>query len=219
MPTRRLALAATAVAALIALPAHAQTEIQWWHSMGGALGEWVNDLAKEFNASQTAYKVTPTFKGSYDESMTAAIAAFRAGNAPAILQVFEVGTATMMASKGAIKPVAEVMKQAGVNFDPKAYVPAVAGYYTAPNGQMLSFPFNSSTTVFHYNKDAFKNVYIQEVLADVPGADDVQGRRHQKPAPGWLRYCSSSGVEARPRMGLRCGKRPKRAITPRWRCA
>ena len=77
MPTRRLALAATAVAALIALPAHAQTEIQWWHSMGGALGEWVNDLAKEFNASQKDYKVVPTFKGSYDESMTAAIAAFR----------------------------------------------------------------------------------------------------------------------------------------------
>lgn len=156
MPNRRLALAATAVAALIALPAHAQTEIQWWHSMGGALGEWVNDLAKEFNASQTAYKVTPTFKGSYDESMTAAIAAFRAGNAPDILQVFEVGTATMMASKGAIKPVGEVMKGAGVPFDPSAYVPAVAGYYTAPNGQMLSFPFNSSTPVLHYNKDAFK---------------------------------------------------------------
>ena len=152
----RLSMAAAALAAAFALPAHAQTEIQWWHSMGGALGEWVNDLAKEFNASQKQYKIVPTFKGSYDESMTAAIAAFRAGNAPHILQVFEVGTATMMASKGAIKPVAEVMKQAGVAFDQNAYIPAVAGYYTAPNGQMLSFPFNSSTTVFHYNKDAFK---------------------------------------------------------------
>jgi sn-glycerol 3-phosphate transport system substrate-binding protein len=88
--------------------------------------------------------------------MTAAIAAFRAGNAPHILQVFEVGTATMMASKGAIVPVGKVMSDAGLKFDPSAYVPAVAGYYTAPNGQMLSFPFNSSTTVFHYNKDAFK---------------------------------------------------------------
>ena len=134
----------------------AQTEIQWWHSMGGALGEWVNDLAKEFNASQKDYRVVPTFKGSYDESMTAAIAAFRAGNAPHILQVFEVGTATMMASKNAIKPAAEVMKEAGLGFDPNAYVPAVAGYYTAPNGQMLSFPFNSSTTIFYFNKDAFK---------------------------------------------------------------
>jgi sn-glycerol 3-phosphate transport system substrate-binding protein len=149
-------LAATAMAAAFALPAQAQTEIQWWHSMGGALGEWVNDLAKEFNTSQKDYKIVPTFKGSYDESMTAAIAAYRAGNAPHVLQVFEVGTATMMASKGAIVPVGKIMTDAGFKFDPATYVPAVAGYYTAPNGQMLSFPFNSSTPVFHYNKDAFK---------------------------------------------------------------
>ncbi len=156
--TSRISRITLAVAlGLSAAGAHAQTEIQWWHSMGGALGEWVNDLAKDFNASQKDYKIVPTFKGSYDESMTAAIAAFRAGNAPHILQVFEVGTATMMASKGAIVPVADVMKKAGVSFDANAYVPAVAGYYTAPNGQMLSFPFNSSTTVFHFNKDAFKS--------------------------------------------------------------
>jgi len=155
-PRIRPIAASLALSALFSLPVHAQTEIQWWHSMGGALGEWVNDHAKDFNASQNQYKVVPTFKGSYDESMTAAIAAFRSGNAPHILQVFEVGTATMMASKGAIVPVGEVMKKAGIPFDAKDYVPAVAGYYTAPNGQMLSFPFNSSTTVFHYNKDAFK---------------------------------------------------------------
>ena len=119
-------------------------------------GEWVNDLAKEFNASQKDYKIVPTFKGSYDESLAAGIAAFRAGNAPAVLQVYEVGTATMMASKGAVVPVAKIMKDAGYKFDPNAYVSAVAGYYTAPNGQMMSFPFNSSTTIFYYNKDAFK---------------------------------------------------------------
>jgi sn-glycerol 3-phosphate transport system substrate-binding protein len=149
---KRLVIAAAI--ATVSFSAQAQTDIQWWHSMPGALGEWVGDLAKDFNASQTGVKVTPVFKGSYDESMTAAVAAFRAGNAPHILQVFEVGTATMMASKGAIKPVGEIMKAAG-GFDQNAYVPAVAGYYTAPNGQMLSMPFNSSTTVFWYNKDAF----------------------------------------------------------------
>lgn len=152
--TKPIALAA--MAAALHAPAWAQTEIQWWHSMGGALGEWVNDLAKDFNASQKDYKIVPTFKGGYDESMTAAIAAYRSGNAPHILQVFEVGTATMMAAKGAIVPVGKVMTDAGEKFNPDAYVPAVAGYYTAPNGQMLSFPFNSSTPVFHYNKDAFK---------------------------------------------------------------
>ena len=149
-------LIALALASATCLAAHAQTEVQWWHSMTAVNGEWVNDLAKDFNARQKEYKIVPTFKGSYDESMTAAVAAFRAGNAPHILQVFEVGTATMMASKNAIVPVAQVMKDAGQKFDPKAYISAVAGYYTAPNGQMLSFPFNSSTTVFYYNKDAFK---------------------------------------------------------------
>ncbi len=136
--------------------AQAQTDIQWWHSMTAVNGEWVNDLAKEFNASQKDYRVVPTYKGTYDESMTAAIAAFRAGSGPHILQVFEVGTATMMASRKAIVPVAQVMTEAGFKFDPSVYIPAVAGYYTAPNGQMLSFPFNSSTTVFYINKDAFK---------------------------------------------------------------
>jgi sn-glycerol 3-phosphate transport system substrate-binding protein len=153
MQIRSIVLAAALAAST---PAWAQVEVQWWHSMPGALGEWVNGLAKEFNASQTNYKVVPTYKGTYDESMTAAIAAFRGGNAPHILQVFEVGTATMMASRGAIVPVGKVMADAGYKFDPSVYVPAVAGYYTAPNGQMMSFPFNSSTAVFHYNKDAFK---------------------------------------------------------------
>lgn len=145
-----------ALAVLGSTAAHAQTEIQWWHSMTAVNNQWVNDLAAEFNASQSEYKVIPTYKGTYDENMTAAIAAFRSGNAPDILQVFEVGTATMMASKGAIVPVGKVMSDAGLAFDPKSFIPAVAGYYTAPSGQMLSFPFNSSTTVFYYNKDAFK---------------------------------------------------------------
>ena len=123
----------------------AQIEIQWWHSMGGALGDWVNDLAKEFNASQKDYKVVPTYKGSYDESMTAAIAAFRAGNAPHILQVFEVGTATMMAARARSCRWRQVMKDAGEKFDPNDL--------RAGGGRLLHraqrpdavHPFNSST--------------------------------------------------------------------------
>jgi sn-glycerol 3-phosphate transport system substrate-binding protein len=143
-----LGLASTAV--------QAQTEIHWWHSMGGALGDRLNELAGQFNASQKDYRVVPSFKGSYPESMTAAIAAYRAGNAPHILQVFEVGTATMMAAKGAVVPVYKLMKDADEPFDPKAYIGPVAGYYTDSKGNMLSFPFNSSTAIFYWNKDAFK---------------------------------------------------------------
>ncbi len=148
--------AVLASAGLFAGSAHAQTEIQWWHSMGGALGEKLNELAAGFNTSQKEYKVNPVFKGSYPESMTAAIAAFRAGGAPHLLQVFEVGTATMMGAKGAIVPVAKVMGDAKEPFDPKGYLPAVSGYYTNTKGEMLSFPFNSSTVLFYINKDAFK---------------------------------------------------------------
>jgi sn-glycerol 3-phosphate transport system substrate-binding protein len=151
----KLRLTALALAAA-SVSATAQTEIQWWHSMTAVNNEVVNDLANSFNASQKAYKIVPTFKGTYTESFTAAVAAFRAGNAPHVLQVFEVGTATMMSNKGVTVPVGKVMKDAGEKFDPKTFVSAVAGYYTAPNGEMLSFPFNSSTTVFYVNKDALK---------------------------------------------------------------
>src|SRR3954468_4524798 len=153
--TRKTLLAAFAMA-FAATAAQAQTEIQWWHSMGGALGDKVNDLASKFNATQKDYKVVPVFKGSYPESMTAAIAAYRAGNAPHILQVFEVGTATMMSAKGAIVPVYKLMKDADEPFNPKGYLGPVSGYYTDSKGQMLSMPFNSSTVVFYVNKDAFK---------------------------------------------------------------
>jgi sn-glycerol 3-phosphate transport system substrate-binding protein len=151
-----LKLALAAVAALVTTAAQAQTEIHWWHSMAGALGERVNELASGFNASQKEYKVLPVYKGSYPESMTAAIAAFRAGSAPHILQVFEVGTATMMAAKGAVKPVYLMMKEAGEPFEPKNYLAAVSGYYSDSKGNLLSLPFNSSTPVFYVNKDAFK---------------------------------------------------------------
>mgnify|MGYP000008068330 FL=1 len=154
----RLNLKLTVIATALLCPslALAQTEIQMWHSMTGALGDKVGELATKFNATQKDYKVVPVFKGSYPESMTAAIAAYRAGNAPHILQVFEVGTATMMAAKGAVKPVYQLMKDADEPFDPKGYLPAVAGYYTDSKGNMLSFPFNSSSVAFYINKDAFK---------------------------------------------------------------
>ncbi|PJG86030.1 sn-glycerol-3-phosphate ABC transporter substrate-binding protein UgpB [Conservatibacter flavescens] len=155
---KRLLTKAALISALAAgsLSAYAKTEIQWWHSMGGSLNEWVNDLANQFNASQEEYKVVPVFKGEYPEALSAGIAAFRAGNAPDILQVFEVGTATMIYAKGVTKSVSEIMKAADVPFDPNHYIPAVSSYYTAPNGEMLSLPFNSSTTVLYYNKDAFQ---------------------------------------------------------------
>jgi len=159
----KIVATAAAVAAAFAAPAQAQVEIQWWHSLGGALGTALNEVADKFNASQKEYKVNAVYKGSYPESMTAAIAAYRAKNPPHIVQVFEVGTATMMAAKGAIVPIATVMRNAKEPFDPKAYLPTVTGYYSDLKGNMLSFPFNSSTVMFYINKDAFKKAGLDPV--------------------------------------------------------
>lgn len=136
--------------------ASATTEFQWWHAMGGRLGEKVNAIAKQFNESQSDYKLTPVYKGNYTETMTAAIAAFRAKKQPHVVQVFEVGTATMMAAKGAIYPVHQLMDDQKIPFDENEYLKAVTGYYTDSKGNMLSMPFNSSTPVLYYNKNQFK---------------------------------------------------------------
>jgi sn-glycerol 3-phosphate transport system substrate-binding protein len=138
----------------------AATEIQWWHAMGGANGERVDKIAADFNATQSEYKVMPSYKGNYTETMTAAIAAFRAREQPHIVQVFEVGTATMMAAKGAVYPVEQMMKDAGEPFDKSIYLPAVISYYQTPGGDLLSMPFNSSTPVLWYNRDAFKKAGV-----------------------------------------------------------
>ena len=150
---------AVVLAILVIFPAGALAEkitINWWHAHGGRLGELVAGIAEGFNKSQDKYNLVATYKGNYADTMTAGIAAFRAKNPPHILQVFEVGTATMMAAKGAIKPVYEVMAESGLPFDPNAYLPTVAGYYTTTDGKMLSMPFNSSTPILWYNVDAFK---------------------------------------------------------------
>lgn len=153
---RFLLVVAVFVLGVSVTAAQAITEINWWHAHGGRLGEKVNAIADGFNKSQSDYKLVATYKGNYADTMTAGIAAFRAKNPPHFLQVFEVGTASMMAAKGAIKPVYEVMAESGLPFDPKVYLPTVTGYYTTGEGKMLSMPFNSSTPVLYYNKEAFK---------------------------------------------------------------
>jgi len=155
-PTILAAALAGAIATMLGPAAAEPIELQWWHAMTAVNGERINKIAADFNAAQSEYKVVPVFKGSYAETMTGAIAAYRAGNPPNIVQVFEVGTATMMAAKGAVKPVYQLMADSGEEFDPAAYLPAVTGYYSTADGKMLSFPFNSSTPVAYWNKDAFK---------------------------------------------------------------
>src|SRR5210317_2284261 len=155
---KKISIGALAVSSTLLSPiaAYAETEVHFWHAFTGRLGELVAAQVEDFNASQDNYTVVQSHKGNYSETLNAGIAAFRAGEQPQILMVFEVGTATMMAAKGATRPVYEVMAASGAEFDQDAYIGAVKGYYTSTDGDMLSLPFNASTPVLWVNRDAFK---------------------------------------------------------------
>ena len=155
-----LSVAALAVTA-IAAQAQDRTEIQFWHAMGGQLGERTDAFATDFNAMQDSCTVNSVYQGNYTETMTAAIAAFRAGEQPHIVQVFEVGTATMMGAEGAVYPVHQLMADQGIDFEESDYIPAVISYYSDTDGNMLSLPFNSSTPVMWINIDLFEENGIE----------------------------------------------------------
>ncbi len=150
------ALAAAGVLGMPSARAQAPVTLSFWHAMSGALGERVTQVCDTFNASQAGVRVEPVFKGSYVETMTAAVAAFRAGRAPHLVQVFEVGTGSMLGAGPAVRQVWQLAQETGVRLDPAAYVPAVRGYYSLPDGRMASMPFNSSTPIAWINASLFE---------------------------------------------------------------
>jgi sn-glycerol 3-phosphate transport system substrate-binding protein len=171
----RRKLLVTTVATTVAAPyvrAQARKQLNFWHAMGGQLGTEVDRIALAFNTSQAEFEVRPIFKGSYVEVLPAAIAAWRAGEPPHILQTYEVGTGTMINAGAAIKPAWQLFAETGVPFNPQAYIPAVRGYYSFSDGRMASMPFNSSTCLMWINKGAFARAGL-DPDAPLPTWDNV----------------------------------------------
>lgn len=150
----RTTLLSAAASALVATSAYGQTEIIWWHAMGGQLGETVNSVAEQFNASQSDYVITPAYKGGYEDTLTATIAAFRAGEQPNIVQVFDAGAATIIGATGAVIPAEDLFAQTNTPFDSNEYIPGVKSFYADSSGKMVGMPFNSSTPILYYNIEA-----------------------------------------------------------------
>ncbi|MBV9539002.1 MAG: sn-glycerol-3-phosphate ABC transporter substrate-binding protein UgpB [Acidisphaera sp.] len=209
--TRRTLLAGSAVAASAALARHGLAQgaaerlpVVFWHAMSGANGDEIERIARDFNASQTAVALQPVFKGSYPDTLNAAIAAWRAGQAPHIVQVFEVGTGTMLAAGPAVKQVWQLIAETGAPIKPEEYLPAVRGYYSLADGRMASMPFNSSTAVMWYNKDAF----------------EAAGLDPEKPPATWPELVTVARALrdkwAKPAMAKAAGGAPLSAVTTSW---
>nr|CBI81816.1 glycerol-3-phosphate-binding periplasmic protein [Bartonella schoenbuchensis R1]CDP79772.1 sn-glycerol-3-phosphate-binding periplasmic protein precursor UgpB [Bartonella schoenbuchensis] len=148
--------AAFAIIMTAATTGFTQTKISFWHSMSGELGKQTENLINDFNASQSDYKIIPSFRGEYEESMVSLIAAFRGKQQPVLAQIYEIGTSTMMAAKGAIYPLYQLMNDTKQEFNSADYLSTISSYYSDEKGRMLSMPFNASTPILFYNKDIFK---------------------------------------------------------------
>jgi sn-glycerol 3-phosphate transport system substrate-binding protein len=66
----------------------------------------------------------------------------------------------MMAAGRAIKPLHELLAETNTTINFQDYLPGVRGYYSLSDGRMMSMPFNSSTAVVFYNKDAFRRANL-----------------------------------------------------------
>ncbi len=163
MAYRKTVASLVAAAALLgtSTASYAATDITWWHAMGGRLGEVVVDIANGYNDSQDVCQITPVFKGTYEETLTAGIAAFRAGEQPNILQVFDAGAATIIGAKGAVIPAQDILENAGAEFNIEDYIDGVRYFYADSDGKMIGMPFNSSTPILYTNEDALKKAGVE----------------------------------------------------------
>ncbi|HFC12334.1 MAG TPA: extracellular solute-binding protein, partial [Anaerolineae bacterium] len=131
--------------------------IEFWHAMGGDLGEVVDELVARYNDSQDHVVVNATFQGSYDDTYNALLAAFETGTEPNITQNFDLASQTMI-DTGRLIPAYELMEADG--FDASVFIPAVADYYSNANG-MVAMAFNSSTPIAYYNVDMLAEAGVE----------------------------------------------------------
>ncbi|MGX5667418.1 extracellular solute-binding protein [Rhizobium daejeonense] len=157
---KKLSLAALALS-MTASTSLAATNITWWHGMGGRNGEVINEVAQKFNEAQSECALTPVSKGSYEEALSAGIAAFRSGEQPNILQVFDAGAATIINAKGAVIPAEDLIKQAGYDFNREDFIEGVRYFYADSDGKFVGMPFNSSAPIMYMNTDALKKAGVE----------------------------------------------------------
>lgn len=182
-------------------------KIVMWHSLAGHLGTQIRQLVRDFNHSQPDYVIEPVYKGDYIESLTSFAAAFRAGQPPDLVQVSEVGTATMLSPKGIVKPVDELMKEQGMSLPEDDFLPALRAFYSREN-RLMAMPFNTSVPVMYYNADALRKVgYFSGSFPETWDELEILAGKLRKAGyscaytsayPGWIFIESFSAIHGLP---------------------
>lgn len=128
------------------------TEVTFWHAMGGAAQEALDKIVETYNGSQDEIVVKAEYQGTYDEALTKFHSVAGTDSTPNMMQVFEIGTKSMINS-GSIEPIQTFVDEDG--YDMSSLEENIVNYYKIDD-QFYSMPFNSSTPVMYYNKDAFE---------------------------------------------------------------
>jgi len=126
--------------------------ITFWHAMSGKNGQAINKIVSDFNSSHKDIKVTAQFQGKYDEEINKLKSAEKASGAPDVAQVYDIGTRFMIDSKWAV-PMQNFIDNE--KYDTSTLEPNLLSYYTVDK-KLYSMPFNSSTPILYYNKNAFR---------------------------------------------------------------
>jgi len=158
--TSTLAILAVGISP-IAASAQTATDITWWHGMGGKNQEVINQIVTRFNDAQDQCNLTPVSKGSYEEALASGIAAFRSGEQPDILQVFDAGAATIINAPGAVIPAEDLITGAGYDFDRNAFIQGVRHFYADAEGKFVGMPFNSSAPILYLNTEALQEAGVE----------------------------------------------------------
>ena len=151
---RRMMLGAAALAALLLGPRPAAAvDLTMYYpvAVGGPVTKIIDDMVSRFEKENADIKVTAVYAGNYTDTMTKAMTAMKGGQPPQLSVLLSTDVFTLMDEK-AIVPMDDLVADKSWF---KEFYPAFMANGQV-DGKTWSIPFQRSTIVLYWNKDAFK---------------------------------------------------------------
>jgi sn-glycerol 3-phosphate transport system substrate-binding protein len=146
------------VAATIAAAAFAQApvEVPFFYpvAVGGPITKIVDGFAADFEKENPGIKLKPIYTGTYQDSITKALTAIKSGEPPVTSILLSTDMYTLI-DEDAIVPFDELVKTADDQAWLKSFYPAFMEN-SQTGGKTWGIPFQRSTIVLYWNKEAFK---------------------------------------------------------------
>ncbi|WP_026971806.1 ABC transporter substrate-binding protein [Aliagarivorans marinus] len=187
MKLNKYASTLSLLAGLAAAPALAETtELTMYYpiSVGGPLTQVVDGMVDEFEAANPDVNVTAIYAGNYDDTRVKALAAINAGEAVQTSVMFSIDMLELQ-SRGVIRPFNDFVKTEEDQQWLDSFYPALMENGQL-DGQTYGIPFQRSTIVMFYNKDAFREAGLDPEKAPTTWAEmaDVASKLVKKNGSG-----------------------------------